>query len=321
MMADGENGAIKLDFGYKRTIRATGSQGYLLTTLDDSLAKIKLTPFDSWSLLPTLFPAYLGVTTLSGPGFATGALKIGRRPHDAYSGAVNGCGLAKVWTVDGRMYNLVRSAITKHPTLKLGVGSPLFSDIEITALTDPALSLGVGGELVDTAGVTGVIESAATDPATWTPDFINGHWAGVFGTAAGFGGDGGLSMDAEDGWELIPSIKYSSLTMQKRTMHMKLDDSSFAVKARIQGPTHTALMALVGSYGLGAAIAGVTPTSLVLTGPGLKTITLPDCVPIFDNSGFEFGGTKMNTGEVLFVTRATPSGSPAVPPELLQFSA
>jgi hypothetical protein len=332
MMAEGENGAIKLAFDYKRTMRSTASEGYLLSTLDDAQAKINLTPFDSWTLLPTLFPSYLGVTTAIGSGYATGALLIGSRPHDKYAGAANGTGLTQVWTVDGRMYNLVRTAITKHPTLKLGVGSPLFSDIEITALADPALALGAGGELIDTAahvagvaGATGVVESAATDPASWTPDFINGHWTGVYGTAAGFGGDGALPMDAEDGWELIPSVKYSPLLMQKRTYHMKLDSVMFAVKARIQGPTHTALMALAGNYGLGSGIMGgtlasPTKTSLVLTGPLGKTITLPDCVPIFDNSGFEFGGTKLNTGEVLFVTRAIPAGTPAVPPVLLQFS-
>jgi hypothetical protein len=335
MMAEGENGAIKLAFDFKRTMRSTGSEGYLLSTLDDAQAKLTLTPFDSWTLLPTLFPPYLGVTTAVGTGYAAGALKIGSRPHDIYAGNVpNGCALAQVWTIDQRMYNIVRSAITKHPTLKLGVGVPLFSDIEITGLADPALALGAGGEIIDTAvhvagiaGTTGVVESAAVDPASWVPDFINGHWTGVYGTAAGFGGDGVgvLPMDAEDGWELVPSIKYSPLLMQKRTYHMKLDSVMFAVKARIQGPTHTLLMSMASSFAQGAGIMGAalgsTGKALVLTGPGGKMITLPDCVPIFDNSGFEFGGTKLNTGEVLFVTRAIPTGSPAVAPVLLQFSA
>ena len=40
-----------------------------------------------------------------------------------------------------------------------------------------------------------------------------------------------------------------------------------------------------------------------------------------DNSGFEFGGTKLNTGEVAFVTKMDFSGTPSIPGPSLIFSA
>ena len=345
MMAEGENGSVKLAFQIKRNRRLTASQGYLLSTLTDTTASISFTPFDNWKILPTLFPAYTGVTTASGSGFAAGALVIGTRPHDIYAGAANSCGAAEVWTPDGRLYIPVRSAITKHPSLKLGNGSALFTGAEITCITDPGLALGVGGELIDTtnphangtAGTTGVLgpndtgTSAVADPFSWTADFTNGHWTGIYGSAgtpAGFGSDtGALPMDAEDGWELIPNIKYSPITIQGRTYHYKLDSVEFGIKARLQSPTHTQLIAYVDKWTQGGVMGGGTfaaPTkiNLVLTGPNSKTVTLYDCVPIFETDGFEFGGTKCNTGDVMFVTRCLPSGTPAaVPPVLLAFSA
>jgi len=39
---------------------------------------------------------------------------------------INGKAAAEVWTPDGRLYNLARTAITQHPGMKLGVGQPLF---------------------------------------------------------------------------------------------------------------------------------------------------------------------------------------------------
>jgi hypothetical protein len=346
MMAEGENGQIKLSFQMKRKKRLTASQGYLLSTLDDTTAGIGFTPFDSWKILPTLFPPFLGVTTSVGTGYGAGALVIGTRPHDFYAGAANGCGQSMIWTPDGRLYIPVRTAIVKPPAMRLGNSQALFTSAEISCLTDPGLAMGAGGELIDTsnphvnatAGTTGILgpndtgAAAIADPISWTPDYVNGHWTGVYGiggTPAGFGsyGGAGLPMDAENGWELIPMVKYSPLVVQGRTYHYRLDSVEFAIKARLQGPSHTQLLAYADQWAQGGILGGGTiaaPTkiNLVLTGPSAKTVTLNDCVPIFETDGVEFGGTTLNTGEVMFVTRALPGGGPpVVPPVLLTFSA
>lgn len=291
--AEGENGAVKLDIMEKRFRRYTAMHGYLRSTLDDHMAKISLTPFDSWALLPCLFPTYLGIST----GANTGAAVMGTRPHDAAAGSANGKAPTKIWTPDGRLYNIVRTAITKHPGMKLGVGMPLYTGMEITGLVDSALAIGASGALIAASAIT---ESGATNPDTtgFAVDFLNGHWTGAWGSITGF-----TVLDPEDGWDLTVDAKYSPLTVQKRTYHMKLDSVEIVVKARLTGPTHTQLVAKILAHTLGGTLTEGSATDLVLTGPSSKTITLKDCEVFLENSGFEFGGTKLNTGEVAFVTQ------------------
>ena len=312
--ADGENGAIKLAINEKRTRRSTGMHGYLKSTLDDQTATISLTPFDSWSLLPYLYPAYLGVTTAN----TTAALNVGVRPHDfTYDptlASLNGKAPTTIYTPDGRLYSVVRTAITKHPGMKLGVGMPLYTGMEITGLADPALALGASGAIITGNVIT---ETGASNniSAGWSPDFINGHWTGAWGSVTGF-----TALDAEDGWELTVDAKYSPLTVQKRTYHMKLDSVEFVVKARLTGQTHTQLIAKIMAHTLGGALTEGSATNLVLSGPSSKTITLNDCEVFLEGQGFEFGGTKLGTGEVAFVTKVDFSGTPLAPAAALVFS-
>jgi hypothetical protein len=306
MQAEGENGAIKITIDEKTTQRSTAMHGRILETLDDVTAKIDITPFDSWTLLPTLFPAYLGVTCTTGG--TTGALVVGTRPH-TYVADVNGLNSTKIWTPDGRLYNFVRTAITKHPDLKLGPGMPLFGGIEIMALGDPAKNPGDTSFLVSGNAIT---ESAATDPtassfqdSSAAPDFINGKWTGAWGSVTGF-----TSLEGEDGWTITSEVKYSAQTVQKLTRQMKLDSVQFMAKARLVGPTHTQLLGKILAHTLGATLTEGTATDLVLSGPSSKTITLKDVE--LKGAGFEFGGTKLNTGEIGFVTKIDfSSGAPA----------
>ena len=326
--AEGENGQVKLEVNQKRTRRSTAIHGYLKSTLEDETARISLTPFDSWAILPALFPAYLGITTAGTNGTA-GVLAIGTRPHDIAAGAANGTAPTTIWTPDGRLYRVVRTAITKPPGMRLGVGQPLFTGMEITGLADPAMTLGQGGELLDTAAhvagtgtATGITESGASNPAAGgtfpaygVPDFVNGYWSGAWGAVAGF-----TTLDAEDGWSLEIDAKYSPLISQKRTYHYKLDSIEFMVKARLTGPTHTQLAAKALAFAAGAVLTQGSATDLILTGPSSKTVTLKDCTVYLEGQGFEFGGTKLATGEVAFVTKLDFTSS-ATPNPGLVFSA
>lgn len=300
--AEGENGSVKLDLMEKRTRRSQASHGYIRSTVDDQMARIALTPFDSWALLPALFPSYIGVGTAAS---TASTLKIGTRPHDIAAGSANGNGFTKLWTPDGRLYNVVRTAITKHPGMHLGVGSPLYTGMEITGLIDAALAMGANGALISGNAIT---ESGATDPDTtgFSVDFINGHWTGAWGGVTGF-----TTLDAEDGWDLTVDAKYSALTVQKRTYHYKLDSVECMIKARLTGPTHTQLAAECLARILGDTITHGSATDLVLTGPTSKTVTLKDCEVFMEGSGFEFGGTKLGTGDVAFISKIDfTSGAP-----------
>lgn len=320
LQAEGENGAVKLGWVGKRTKRMSAMFGLHKSTLDDAMVKLDITPFDSWALLPALYPPYLGITTAGG---TTSAFLNGIRPHDFAAGtagavSANGKAATTVYTNDGRLYNIVRSAITKHPGMKLGVGQPLFTGMEITGLADAAVALGASGAIIAGNAIT---ESGGSNnalvgsvPAYGVPDFINGHWTGAWGSVTGY-----TALDAEDGWELTVEAKYSPLMVQKRTYHFKLDSVEVTVKARLTGPTHTQLLGKIAAQTLGSVLTEGSATDLVLTGPGSKTITLKDCEVFFEGDGFEFGGTKLGTGSVVFVTQT--DFTTGVPGPYLEFSA
>lgn len=322
--ADGENGQIKLAIAGKRTKRSTAMLGYIRSTLDDETVHLSLTPFDSWKILPALFPGYLGIDTSAIANGAAAALVIGTRPHDIAAGTVNTGATTTVWTPDGRLYTIFRTAITKHPVLKLGVGMPLYGDMEITGLVDAASPIGTASKLITSIqgpNDTGAAAAADPDVGNYALDFVNGYWTGSWNSITG--------IDAEDGWELMVDAKYSPLTVQKRTYHYKLDSVEVSVKARLSGPAHSVLM--TNTLNNTAQVAGATiqnavntPAPLVLTGPaGLtgsaKTITVTDCQVFFEGGGFEFGGTKLGTGEVVFVSKVDITSG--LPTSVLTFSA
>ena len=318
LQAEGENGAVKLEYQEKRTRRSSAMFGYMKSTLDDQTAKISVTPFDSWAILPAMFPTYLGINT--GGATTNGGLNIGVRPHDSAAAAttggapvVNGQAATTIWTPDGRLYTLSRSAIVRHPSLKLGVGMPLFGGLEILGLVPAANLIGPTSNLLTVLGDEGAAETAQVNNATATtvpaygvPDYINEHWTGALGSLSGL-----TALDAEDGWDISVDAKYSPLTQQKRTFHYKLDSVEVIAKARITGlqtastqqASHTVITQQILAHTLGGVLTG-TPDSLVLTGASSgKTITINDVECYMEGSGFEFGGTKLGTGEVAFVTQ------------------
>ena len=307
LQADGENGQIVATLAEKTDPVAASQFGKIGETLADQTVKVSVTPFDNWGLLATLFPAFLGVTV----GSTAGVLVIGTRPHTASNVPL------KIYTPDGRLYSFVRAAVTKHPDLKLGPGQGLFGAAEFTCLGDPAKNLGDSAFLVTGNAIT---ESAGSDPggAMTMSDFVRGNWTGAWGTLAGFGGDGGAALQAEDFWTITSEVKYSPLTVQKVTRHMKLDSVSFMAKARLVGPTHTQLLAELLSHTSGSLFGSNTNAAdLILTGPSSKTVTLKQSE--IKGAGFEFGGTKLGTGEIGFVNKMTFSAGAAQP--LLIFSA
>jgi len=305
---EGENGSLKIEYGEKRTKRSTAGFGYLKSTIDDQIVKVTTTPFDSWALLPALFPPYLGIGT-AGALTTSGKLLIGTRPHDFAGGTlgasvINATAQTTVYGLDGRLFTIARTAITKHPNIKLGVGMPLFGGIEITGLVPVANAIGPSSGLIavsndpqnsgGSAGTNNFV--SGTTPSYGVPDFVNGHWTGALGSLTGF-----TALDAEDGWDITVDAKYSPLTVQKRTCHYKLDGVEIVCKARLTGPSQTQINAQVLAHTLGGVLTG-TPDNLVLNGPSGKSITLYDVEVFMEGSGFEFGGNKLSNGETAFVS-------------------
>lgn len=310
LQPEGENGPIKLALTETTAQIAAAMFGRVGEQVADQIVELTVKPFDNWGSLRTLYPASIGVTC----GASAAALVIGTRPH----GAANvPC---KVWTPDGRLYNIVRSAIIGHPSLHLGIGKALFGDCKIIGIGDGVtpVAMGAAGYLIAGNAIT---ESAAADPggAMTMADFIRGPWTGVWGAVAGFGGAAGSlgdagSIEAEDEWTIECDVKYSALKVQGRTVGYKLDSAAFMAKCRPYGPTHTDIVAAVGAHTHGQRLGSA---DLVLTGPSAKTITLENAA--VRGAGFEFGGTQLGNGEIGFVNEMTFTAG--APTSLLTFSA
>jgi hypothetical protein len=307
LFPEGENGATRYDIKQEKVDRSSGFFGKVTSIQAGNVDLISTTPFDNWGSLGTLYPPFLGVSV----GATAGALVIGTRPH----GALNADVPAKLWSPDGRLITMARSAITKHPEIHLAVDKPLFGPIEITGILASGKKMGTAGAFHT------MTASGAADPGGQFTlvDFQAGAWTGAWGTIAGFGGDGGDPIEAEDEWVIVPDIKYSPLPVQKLVRAYKLDSISFMAKVRPYGPTQPQIDSAIGlssSRTLGSRFAN-PGYDLILTGPNAKTITLKNA-DVF-GAGYEFGGTKLGNGEIGFVqSQLFTAGAPG---PLLVFSA
>ena len=286
LFPEGENGPCNITIDEKASDVSSGMFGYQGMTWEDVTAKIVTTPFDNWGNMATLFPAYLGISTGSTPG----TMLIGTNPYT--SGMIP----VSVWGADTSLYSFVNGAITKHPDIMLGPSKPLFGSMDVTCIGNPALNPGASSFLMSAP----ITETGAADPgATATMnDFIRGWWSATWGTITGF-----ASMEAEDFWTISINAKYSFQTVQKVTRRAKLDSVQIMAKARLVGPTHTQLLGKILAHTHGELLTEGTASDLVLTGPSGKTITLKNCE--VKNAGFSFGGTRLRTDEVGFITALT----------------
>jgi hypothetical protein len=279
-----------------------GRVGYLQ---GNTLETIEMTPWENWGIIPTLFPTYLGVSH----GTTAGVLKIGTQPHNP-AGADDAA--LEIWTPDGRSYTFPHSAITKHPDINLGANKPLFGSMQFTNILATGVAMGSAGAFHT------VTETGATDPggAFITSDFDRGAWTAAWASSASLG----ATFEAEDGFTIQTAVKYSPLPVQKLVRAYKLDEVYFMCKGRLFGPTHTEITAALGINAgrtLGSFIPTANAADLILTGPNSKTVTLKNADVV--GAGFNFGGTKLGTDEVGFVSGMTfTAGAPG---PLLVFSA
>ena len=309
--AQGENGQVKLTLEQKTAPVAQAEVGRASETFEDVNAKVSVTPFDDYSLIPTLFPLNLGVTQSVGAGL----LKVGAYAHDA-SFVTSGvtATAAKVplviWCADGSEYSLVRAAITKHPDIMLGASTPLFGSCEMTCIGDTALLPGASTYLFGANPVSGLLDygtAAVADPdATfgWT-NFIRERWTGAYGTiAAGTvtGLTGFTVLESEDSWTISVNAKYSPIHVQKILKHMKLDSVEVVAKCKLVGPTHTQLLATLLARASGSRMANQT-YGLQLTSASGKKVTLNNCE--VKGAGITTGGTNVRSGEIGFVSAYT----------------
>lgn len=321
--AEGENGAVDLNINEDTAEVASAMFGKQTEQTRDRIAELDFKPFDNWGSIPALYPPWIGVTTSGISGGAAGVIQVGGRPFGIGGNKVT----TKVWTPDGRLYSLVRTAVIGHPSLHLGVGKALFGNAKIVGIGDETLSLNTSGFLFPGNALD--FETGGADPGgqMTMADFVRGAWTGIWGTVAGFGGAAGSlagvnSVQSEDEWTIESQVKYSPLKVQGRTYHYKLDSVAFMAKCQPYGPSQTDIIAAIGSHAQGQRLgSATTPAStafdLTLSGPSAKTITLKNAE--IKGAGFRFGGTTLGNKEIGFVSQMTFNAG--APGPLLVFSA
>jgi hypothetical protein len=313
-----ENGLISYSINQSKLDFANAMMGRVGSQLGNTTGRVTVTPYDNWAALPALYPAFIGATTL-GPGNVA-SLAISTRPHNPPYGGGPDTG-STIWNPDGLSIVVNRLALNRHPDLHLGVGKPLFGQVEFLVLPKT-----VGGVVVIPAapGQTWVNsfhtinEAGQPEPGAvfGTSDFVREAWTGAFN---GFPGSF-ASVQAEDEWTISCNAKYDELKVQEQTMATKLASVEFMAKCRPFGPLwsqiETAIMtrALGSRWGTPGAQGG--QINLTLTSQSGKTITLYN-VDI-QGENFEFGGARLATGEVGFITQLVPGTPPAA---FIQFSA
>lgn len=308
---DAESGSIVAKVEQEAIDVASGFYGRMASVQGGAMVSIDTTPYADWSLLPVLFPAYLGVSIALTPTAQTGLVAIGTQPH----GAADVPG--KIWTPDGRLYSFPRVGIIQHPGIHLGVDKSFFGPVKLAAI------IATGKKMGDAGAFYTLTATGATDPGgSFTLTVPQGAWTGVWGTVAGFGGGTGDSpIEAEDEWVISCEAKYTPRPVQKLIRCYTLDSVKFMAKCRPFGPTQAQLDSAIGLNNgrlLGSQIANSTTAhDLVLSGPASHVITLTSADVV--GAGFEFGGTKLGNGEIGFVNTMQFTGG--VPQPLLTFSA
>lgn len=301
LFAEGENGDVKFEIDQEKLEVASAMHGHLRYQQGDVTGKITIKPFDNWGILAALFPPALGVSV----GVTPGVLAIGTKGMGNPVTNVP----TSIWVPgDTRIYVATCTMVYKPPQLHLGVGKALFDGMEILCMGDPAKKVG------DASFLYTITETGAADPGgvMTMADFIRESWTAAW-TGTGF-----TAIEAEEEFTLVPEIKWNVYKVQKLTRLVKLASVRFMVKGRLIGPTHTNIDAAIGIHGgrlLGSSF-GASGTDLVLTSASGKVITLKNADAV--GAGFEFGGSKLGTGEVGFVNAMTLTAGVAAP--LLTFS-
>lgn len=296
IFANGEQGEVKMAVEQETDPVASALVGRIDETVGNNLIKITTDPFDNWGALALLYPS-----TIKTPS-------IGTRFASANTAW-------KIWTADGRLFTIPNAFVSKHPEIHLGVGTPLFRGLEVTGVVKNATEMGDTGSFY-------VLASAQADPggAFTLSDFIRGPWTGAWGTVAGFGGDAGAALQAEDEWVISFDVKYKPLAVQKLVRSFELSSVAVMVKLRPVGPTQQNIDDALGIQNSGRLLGsrvGASGSTLILTGPGSKTITIYNANLV--RSGYDFGGAKLGNGEIAFVTGSTFSAGAYQP--LIAFSA
>lgn len=198
---------------------------------------------------------------------------------------------------DGRKITVHAAAITKMPTLHLGVNKTMIGDVTFTGLcknnTDP------------TAAAAYYTEAAVTYPGDTgfaVADILTKAYSSVWGAAAPWS-----SFLTQDGWSIDFNLGLSPQKVDGvGTVDMHFSKLEVTAKCLPVGPSASDVLAKVsGTSGLGASIA--TSDNLIISAAGVYVRIYRAAIA---SSGLAFGSDKKRIAETEFIaTRGVTAGA------------
>lgn len=193
---------------------------------------------------------------------------------------------------NGDVITLKATALTKMPSLFLGVDKPILGDAEWTAV------LADGANPEDASSYFTIQTAQTYTPVAVTKGNIKRQrYSAVWTGIAGF-----TAFQAQDGWTIDFELKLEPVKIQARTVDMKIMNVRCMAKCMPQGPTMAQIDTALKQQGTGADAGhrlGASVADLVITGSGVSA-TIKNAA--LKTAGFVFGGKPLRIGELGWVS-------------------
>ncbi len=199
---------------------------------------------------------------------------------------------------DGEQFILNRAAVTKMPDLYLGLGQPLYSDMEWTGFIKTAAALTDADAFI--TQTTGASWSQADYPTGNQEALCTAAWGAITGWT---------TLYAEEGFKITHELKLSPVKQGNITVDQRLVGYRAAAMFTPQQPTSAQLITSLAQQNTSKGIGtrqSATAADLVIT-DGTLSVTVKNAA--VNKGNFMFSNKKNRPGEWGFISSVTSPGS------------
>lgn len=198
---------------------------------------------------------------------------------------------------DGERYVFHRAAISKMPELFLGLGAPLYGDVEWTAFIKTAAAFTDADAFYTQS--TGQTWSQADFPTAHQEALCTGAWGAVAGWTTVY---------SEDGFRIAHELGLSPVKQGNVTVDQRIVSYKAAAMFKPQGPTSAQLLSALQTQGTSKGIGTRRSTNtadFVITGSGIS-VTVESAN--LNKGAFTFSAKNNRHGEWGMITSQTAPG-------------
>lgn len=193
---------------------------------------------------------------------------------------------------NGDLFTLKAAALTKMPSLYLGVDKPLLGPAEWSGV------IANSGNPEDASSYyTTAVAQAYTPVAVTKANIKRQRYTAAWSGITGF-----TSFQAQEGWNIDFELKLEPVPIQANTKDMKILGLRVMAKCKPQGPSIANIDAALKAQGASSPSGrriGAGAADLVITGSGVS-VTLKNAA--LKTGSFIFGGKPLRNGEYAWVS-------------------